>query len=50
MNESTIDLEQTEEETLTDEVSDETLEATASGAKGELVFTFSINIFYCRFC
>ena len=50
MNESTIDLEQTEEETLTDEVSDETLETTASGIKGELVFTFSINIFYCRFC
>jgi hypothetical protein len=50
MNESTIDVEQTEEETPTDEVSDETLEATASGIKGELVFTFSINIFYCRFC
>jgi hypothetical protein len=50
VSESTVDFEQSEEETLTDEVSDETLEATASRIRGELVFTFSINIFYCRFC
>ena len=50
MNESTIELEQTEDETVTDEVSDEAIEAAASGTEGRITFTFSINIFYCRFC
>ena len=50
MDESTIELKQTEDETFTDEVSDEALEAAASGTIGEITFTFSINPFYCRFC
>ena len=50
MNDSTLELEQTEEEMFTDEVSDEALEIAASSARGEITFTFSINIFYCRFC
>jgi hypothetical protein len=50
MNESTIELEQTEDEAVTDEVSDEAIEAAASGTEGSITFTFSINIFYCRFC
>ena len=50
MNDNTIDLDQTEEEIFTDEVSDEALEAAASGPMGEITWTFSINLFYCRFC
>jgi hypothetical protein len=50
MNERTIELKQTEEETFTDEVSDEALEAAASGTIGDITFTFSMNPFYCRFC
>jgi hypothetical protein len=48
--ESTIELEQTEEETFTfnAEFSDEALEAAAS--KGRITFTFSYNPFYCGFC
>ena len=50
MNESTVELEQTEDEMFTHEVSDEALEAAASGTNGEITFTFSIHPIYCRFC
>ena len=50
MNESAIELEQTEEETFTDEVSDETLEAAASDTMGKITFSFSIHPMYCNFC
>ena len=50
MNESTIELEQPEDETVADEVSDEAIEAAVSGTEGSITFTFSINVFYCRFC
>ncbi len=50
MNESTIELEQIEDDTFLDEVSDEALEAAASDTVGEITFTFSMNPFYCRFC
>ena len=50
MNESTVERGQTEDETFTDEVSDEALEAAAAGSGGHITFTISINIFYCRFC
>jgi len=33
-----------------DEISDEALEAAASGPGENITFTISINIFYCRFC
>ena len=50
MNESTIELERTEEETFTcnAEFSDEALEAAAS--EQHITFTFSYNPYYCRFC
>jgi hypothetical protein len=41
---------QIEEEVFADEVSDEELEAAASRTTEEITFTFSYNIFYCRFC
>ena len=50
MNERTIEVKQTEDETFTDEVSDDALEAAVSGTMGKITFTFSINPFYCRFC
>jgi len=50
MNDTKIDLDQTDEEILTDEVSDEALEAAGSDMMGRITFTFSINIFYCQFC
>jgi nucleoid DNA-binding protein len=46
-----IDLEQTEEEELeafVNAISDEMLEAAASGEK--ITFTFSIHPMYCQFC
>jgi ssDNA-binding replication factor A large subunit len=49
MNENTVELEQTEE-MVTDEVSDEALEAAASGMMEQITFTFSIHPIYCRFC
>ena len=49
MNESTIELKQTEE-MVTDEVCDEALEAAASGTMGKITFSFSIHPIYCRFC
>ena len=49
MNENTIELEQTEE-MVTDEVSDEALEAAASDTIGKITFSFSIQPLYCRFC
>jgi hypothetical protein len=49
MNESSIELEQTEE-TFGDEVSDEALEAAASGTMGKITFSFSIHPMYCNFC
>jgi hypothetical protein len=49
MNEDTIELEQTEE-MVTDEVSDEALEAAASDTIGKITFSFSIHPIYCRFC
>jgi hypothetical protein len=48
MNESAIELEQTEDEILSDEVSDAALEAAASGER--ITFTVSIRIYYCQFC
>jgi hypothetical protein len=50
MNENTIELEQTEEETFSDEVSDEALEAAASDKMGKITFSFSIHPMYCNFC
>ena len=50
MNESTVEREQTEDDMITDKVSDEALEAAASGTTGEITFTFSIHPIYCRFC
>jgi hypothetical protein len=49
MNGSTIELEQTEE-MVTDEVSDEELEAAASDTMGNITFSFSIHPIYCNFC
>jgi hypothetical protein len=42
------DLGQTDDEPLTEDISDEALEAAAAGATA--AFTFSVQIFYCRFC
>jgi hypothetical protein len=50
MNQNTIELEQTEEETFSDEVSDGALEAAASGTMGKITFSFSIHPMYCNFC
>ena len=50
MNEGGIELEQTDVETFVDEVSDEALEAAGSGMREQITFTFSVNIFFCRFC
>ena len=49
-DESTVELEQTEDDTLAAKVSDEALEAAAAGTMGEITFTFSIHPIYCRFC
>jgi hypothetical protein len=38
------------DEAFFDEISDEALEAAASGPGENITFTISINIFYCRFC
>ena len=48
MNENTVELEQTEE-MVTDEVSDEALEAATSGTMEQITFTFSIHPIYRRF-
>ena len=50
MIESTIGFEQTEDETFSDEVSDEALEAAASDTMGKITFSFSIHPMYCNFC
>ena len=47
--ESASKLVQTEEEVFAGDVSDEELEAAASRTTEEITFTFSYNIFYCRF-
>ena len=49
MNDSTIDLDWTEEEILTCEASDEELEAAAISLEG-ITFSFSFNLFQCQFC
>ena len=48
MNVYIIKPQQPEDETFTNEVSDEALEAAASGEK--VTFTFSYVPLYCRFC
>jgi len=50
MNESAFQLEQTEDGTFTDKVSDEALEAAASDTMGKITFSFSIHPMYCNFC
>jgi len=50
MNEGVIELERAEEELLTADISDEALEAAVLAAGGQITFTFSFNLFYCRFC
>lgn len=50
MNENTVELEQTEGDIFTDEVSDEALEAAASDTIGKITFTFSYIPSYCNFC
>jgi hypothetical protein len=49
MNENSIELEQAEE-MVTDEVSDEALEAAAFDTIGKITFSFSIHPMYCNFC
>jgi len=50
MNENSVPLEPTEDELFIEKVSDDALEAIASGTREQITFTFSYNIFYCRFC
>jgi hypothetical protein len=50
VNDSIIDLDQTDEEAFTDEISDEALEVAASGALEGMTFTISVVMFYCQFC
>ena len=48
MNDSTIDLDWTEDEILTYKAADEELEAAAISL--EDTFSFSFNLFQCQFC
>ncbi|HXX08628.1 MAG TPA: hypothetical protein VEJ43_11250 [Pseudolabrys sp.] len=50
MNERVIELERAEEELLIADISDEALEAAVLAAGERITFTFSFNLFYCRFC
>jgi hypothetical protein len=50
INEDHLELEQTEEATLINDISDEALEAAAATALDKMTFTFSIHPLYCRFC
>lgn len=49
VNDSIIDLGQTDEKAFTDEISDEALEVAASALEG-MTFTISVVMFYCQFC
>jgi hypothetical protein len=50
MDETNMRFERTEEETFIDEVSDEALEAAGSATRQQITFSFSYNLFNCRFC
>ena len=48
MNDDLINSDQAEEESLTDNVSDDALEAAAASAK--ITWTLSISLLYCLYC
>lgn len=50
MNEGPVELERTEDELFLGDVSDEALETAGLATSERITFTFSFNLFYCRFC